>query len=77
MPKGCSIETATNKVDSLGGQRSVAIAYDGRVRVRPSLMQIKTFNFRSNKAMMLLQTYELLFVYNMFISYHFFCVVLR
>ena len=43
------IETATNGVDSLGGPRSVAATYDGRDRARPSLMQIKPFNCRSNK----------------------------
>jgi len=39
-----AIETATNGVDSLG-----AATYDGRDRARPSLMQIKSFNCRSNK----------------------------
>jgi len=32
----------------LGGPRSVAATYDGRDRARPSLMQIKSFNCRSN-----------------------------
>ncbi len=44
-----AIETATNGVDSLGGPRSVAATYDGRDRARPSLMQIKPFNCRSNR----------------------------
>ena len=43
-----AMETATNGVDSLGGPRSVAATYDGRDRARPSLMQIKPFNCRSN-----------------------------
>ena len=45
-----TIETAANGVDSLGGPRSVAAAYDGRDRARPSLMQIKPLNCRSNKS---------------------------
>jgi len=44
-----AIETATNGVDSLGGPRSVAATYDGRDRARPSLMQLKPFNCRSNR----------------------------
>ncbi len=44
-----AIETATNGVDSLGGPRSVAATYEGRDRARPSLMQIKPFNCRSNR----------------------------
>jgi len=48
-----SMETATNGVDPLGGPRSVAATYDGRDRARPSLMQIKPFNFycRSNRSL--------------------------
>ena len=46
---GKFIETAANDIDSLGSPLSVAAAYYGRDRARPSRMQIKPLNCRSNK----------------------------
>ena len=49
FPNLQAIETATNGVDSLGGPAAVPASSGGRDRARPSLVQTKPFNCRSNR----------------------------